>query len=51
MNYGSIGLNNTGIQGAQAPTGGFKEAGLGREGGAWGLSEFTTTINVKEVFS
>ena len=26
-------------------------AGLGREGGAWGLSEFTTTINVKEVFS
>ena len=51
LNYGSIGLNNTGIQGAQAPTGGFKEAGLGREGGAWGLSEFTTTINVKEVFS
>ena len=49
LNYGSIGLNNTGIQGAQAPTGGFREAGLGREGGMWGLDEFTTTINIKEV--
>ena len=49
LNYGSIGLNNTGIQGAQAPTGGFREAGLGREGGMWGLNEFTTTINIKEV--
>ena len=44
-----MGLNNTGIQGAQAPTGGFREAGLGREGGMWGLNEFTTTINIKEV--
>ncbi len=49
LNYGSIGLNNTGIQGAQAPTGGFREAGLGREGGIWGLNEFATTINIKEV--
>ena len=47
LNYGSIGLNNTGIQGAFVPTGGFKQAGLGREGGVWGLREFTTTINVK----
>jgi succinate-semialdehyde dehydrogenase/glutarate-semialdehyde dehydrogenase len=51
LNYGSIGLNDTGIQGAHAPTGGFRQAGLGREGGTWGLSEFTTTINVKEVSS
>ncbi len=47
LNYGSIGLNHTGIQGAFVPTGGFKQAGLGREGGVWGLREFTTTINVK----
>ena len=51
LNYGSIGLNDTAIQGAHAPTGGFRQAGLGREGGTWGLSEFTTTINVKEVSS
>ncbi len=47
LNYGSIGLNNTGIQGAFVPTGGFKQAGLGREGGVWGLRQFTTTINVR----
>ena len=47
LNYGSIGLNHTGIQGAFVPTGGFKQAGLGREGGEWGLREFTTTINVR----
>ena len=47
FNYGSIGLNHTGIQGAFVPTGGFKQAGLGREGGEWGLREFTTTINVR----
>ena len=47
LNYGSIGLNHTGIQGAFVPTGGFKHAGLGREGGEWGLREFTTTINVR----
>ena len=47
LHYGSIGLNHTGIQGAFVPTGGFKQAGLGREGGEWGLREFTTTINVR----
>ena len=47
LNYGSIGLNDTAIQGAFAPTGGFKNAGLGREGGKWGLNEFTATVNVK----
>ena len=49
LNYGSIGLNHTGIQGAFVPTGGFKQAGLGREGGRWGLREFTATINVKSI--
>ena len=51
LNYGSIGLNDTGIQGAFAPTGGFKNAGLGREGGRWGLNEFTATVNVKSRFA
>ena len=51
LNYGSIGLNDTGIQGAFAPTGGFKNAGLGREGGRWGLAEFTATVNVKSRFA
>ena len=51
LHYGSIGLNDTGIQGAFAPTGGFKNAGLGREGGRWGLNEFTTTVNVKSRFA
>lgn len=47
LNYGSIGLNTTGIQSPGAPTGGFGMAGLGREGGSWGLAEFLTTINLK----
>ena len=51
LHYGSIGLNDTGIQGAFAPTGGFKNAGLGREGGKWGLNEVTATVNVKSRFA
>ena len=47
LNYGSIGLNTTGIQSPDAPTGGFGMAGLGREGGSWGIAEFLTTINLK----
>ncbi len=45
MRYGSIGINSTAIQGADVPTGGFRNAGFGREGGIWGLREFSTTIN------
>lgn len=47
LRYGSIGFNTTGIQSPDAPTGGFGAAGLGREGGPWGLAEFLTTINLK----
>ena len=47
LRYGSIGVNTTAIQGAQVPTGGFRRAGIGREGGHWGLSEFLTTINIR----
>ncbi len=45
LRFGSIGLNTTAIQGADMPTGGFGEAGVGREGGPWGLREFLATIN------
>ena len=47
LRYGSIGINTTGIQGPEAPTGGFQGAGLGREGGPWGLREFLTTMNIR----
>ena len=47
LRFGSIGVNSTAIQGANVPTGGFGDAGVGREGGAWGMNEFLTTINVK----
>jgi succinate-semialdehyde dehydrogenase/glutarate-semialdehyde dehydrogenase len=45
LRFGSVGINTTRIQGAEVPTGGFGTAGLGREGGLWGLQEFQTTIN------
>lgn len=49
LRYGSVGINSTAIQGAHLPTGGFGEAGVGREGGPWGLAEFLTTINMIDV--
>lgn len=45
LRFGSLGINSTRIQGAEVPTGGFATAGIGREGGVWGLQEFQTTIN------
>lgn len=45
LRFGSLGINSTRIQGAEVPTGGFGTAGIGREGGLWGLQEFQTTIN------
>lgn len=45
LRFGSLGINSTKIQGAEVPTGGFGTAGIGREGGVWGLQEFQTTIN------
>ena len=47
LRFGSIGVNSTAIQGAHAPTGGFRHAGFGREGGIWGIREFSTTVNRK----
>jgi succinate-semialdehyde dehydrogenase / glutarate-semialdehyde dehydrogenase len=42
LEYGLIGLNDAGpsANAPQAPFGGYKQSGLGREGGHWGLDEF-----------
>ncbi len=47
LRFGSVGVNSTAIQGAHVPTGGFRDAGLGREGGVWGVREYSTTMNCK----
>ena len=47
LRFGSIGFGTTRIQGADVPTGGFGDAGYGREGGAWGIEAFRTTINLR----
>jgi succinate-semialdehyde dehydrogenase/glutarate-semialdehyde dehydrogenase len=50
IRFGSIGINTTRIQGPDVPTGGFGEAGYGREGGSWGIEEFQATVNIKGAF-
>lgn len=45
LRFGSLGINSTAIQGADVPTGGFRDAGIGREGGVWGVREFLAPIN------
>jgi succinate-semialdehyde dehydrogenase/glutarate-semialdehyde dehydrogenase len=40
LEYGIVGLNDGRPSTAQAPFGGFKESGLGREGGPWGIQAF-----------
>ncbi|MEH7081635.1 NAD-dependent succinate-semialdehyde dehydrogenase [Neobacillus drentensis] len=40
LEYGIIGLNDALPSVVQAPFGGFKESGLGREGGHYGIEEF-----------
>ncbi|MET1089512.1 MAG: NAD-dependent succinate-semialdehyde dehydrogenase [Arthrobacter sp.] len=43
IEFGLMGLNVGMISNAAAPFGGVKQSGLGREGGAEGLAEYTTT--------
>ena len=43
LEYGIIGANDGLPSTPQAPFGGFKESGLGREGGKWGLDEYLET--------
>lgn len=40
LQYGIVGLNDGGPATVQAPFGGFKESGIGREGGHYGLDPF-----------
>lgn len=43
LEYGIIGVNDGAPTQTQAPFGGFKESGLGREGGKWGMEAFLET--------
>lgn len=40
LEYGIVGLNDALPSAAQVPFGGYKESGLGREGGHYGIEEF-----------
>ena len=40
LEYGIVGLNDGVVATAQAPFGGVKSSGIGREGGRWGIDEF-----------
>ena len=46
LEYGTVGVNDASISAVQAPFGGAKESGLGREGGPLGVAEY---IEVKYV--
>ncbi|TVQ33412.1 MAG: NAD-dependent succinate-semialdehyde dehydrogenase [Phycisphaeraceae bacterium] len=41
LEYGVIGANDAAPSTAQAPFGGVKQSGVGREGGRWGVEEYT----------
>ncbi|MFT3816682.1 MAG: NAD-dependent succinate-semialdehyde dehydrogenase [Rubrivivax sp.] len=40
LDYGIVGVNDGAPSSAQAPFGGVKDSGMGREGGPWGLHEY-----------
>lgn len=40
LEYGTVGANDGTISAVQAPFGGVKESGIGREGGHWGMDEY-----------
>jgi len=43
LDYGIVGVNTGVISTAQAPFGGVKESGVGREGGKYGMDEYVET--------
>lgn len=43
LDFGLIGINDGAPSTAQAPFGGMKMSGLGREGGMWGIQEYLDT--------
>jgi succinate-semialdehyde dehydrogenase / glutarate-semialdehyde dehydrogenase len=46
LDYGTVGVNDASISAVQAPFGGVKESGVGREGGPLGIDEY---VDVKYV--
>lgn len=42
LEFGLVGFNSGVISNAAAPFGGVKQSGLGREGGAEGIAEYST---------
>jgi succinate-semialdehyde dehydrogenase/glutarate-semialdehyde dehydrogenase len=46
LEYGTVGVNDASISAVQAPFGGVKESGIGREGGPLGVDEY---VDVKYV--
>ncbi|WP_104134072.1 MULTISPECIES: NAD-dependent succinate-semialdehyde dehydrogenase [unclassified Cryobacterium] len=40
LEYGTVGANDGSISAVQAPFGGVKESGIGREGGHWGMDDY-----------
>ncbi|MGH8996750.1 MAG: aldehyde dehydrogenase family protein, partial [Acidimicrobiales bacterium] len=43
LEYGTVGINDASISAVQAPFGGMKESGIGREGGPLGVDEYLET--------
>lgn len=43
LEYGTVGLNDASISAVQAPFGGVKQSGIGREGGPLGVDEYLDT--------
>lgn len=50
LEYGIVGLNDGAPSTPQAPFGGFKESGLGREGGHQGIEEYLETKYISLAF-
>jgi succinate-semialdehyde dehydrogenase/glutarate-semialdehyde dehydrogenase len=46
LQCGSVAINNFGSPGADAPFGGLKESGIGKEGGEESLDAYTTTRTI-----
>jgi len=43
LEYGTVGVNDASISAVQAPFGGVKQSGIGREGGPLGVDEYLDT--------
>ncbi|PID21311.1 succinate-semialdehyde dehydrogenase (NADP(+)) [Sporosarcina sp. P3] len=51
LEYGMVGVNDPAPFSMQAPFGGIKESGLGRESGKYGLEDYLTTKAVSVMFN